>query len=145
MATTYSASKVATTVMARAGIEITSVFSTYEAAVALVINDVIKMIKVPKGATILELVCAVDDLDTGTTITLDVGDGTTANRFIAADTTARSGGLFRFGSGISGAAAANCLNYTYTADDVLQFKVHAAPTGGGTGTMSMNVIYTMQS
>jgi hypothetical protein len=145
MATTYSSSKVASTVQSRGGLDITSAFATYEAAVALVIDDVIRAVKIPAGATIQEIILAVDDLDTGSTLTLDVGDGTTADRFIAASTIGQGGGVVRLGQGVTGAAAAGCANYTYTAEDTIDIKVKAAPAGGGTGTLNLTVFYTMQS
>lgn len=144
MATTYSASKVASTVQSRAGIGMEAVFETYEAAVALVINDVIQMVKVPVGATILDVILGVDDLDSGTDVTLSVGDGTTVNRFISAATIGQGGGVVRLGQGITGAAAADCVGYEYAAEDTIDIKVIAAPTGG-TGTLKLVVIYTMQS
>jgi hypothetical protein len=144
MATTYSADKVAATVQSRAGIGMEAVFETFEASVALIINDVIQMVKVPVGATILEILLGVDDLDSGTDVTLSVGDGSDVDRFIEAATIGQGGGVVRLGQGVTGAAAAGCMNYEYTAEDTIDIKVIAAPTGG-TGTLKLAVIYTMQS
>jgi len=145
MATTYSSSKVAATVAARSGIDITAVYMTYEAAVALVLDDIIQMVKVPAGATILELILSVDDLDTGTTLVLDVGDGADDDRYILGSTIGQGGGTVRLGQGVTGAAAANALNYNYTAEDTIDVHVDTAPAGGGTGTVALAVIYTLNS
>lgn len=145
MATTYSSSKVAATVQARSGIDITAVYMTYEASVALVIDDIIQMVKVPLGATVLELILSVDDLDTGSTLVLDVGDGSDDDRYILGSTIGQGGGTVRLGSGITGATAANALNYAYTAEDTIDVHVDTAPAGGGTGTVALAVIYTMNS
>lgn len=143
MATTYTAAKVASSVQSRAGLDATWVWGVYEAAVALVINDVIQMVKVPKYATILEIILACDDLDGGTTITLDVGDGSSTARFISASTIGQAGGVVRLGQGITGSAAADCLHYQYTAEDTVDVLVHAAPTSSGVGTVKLGVAYSL--
>lgn len=144
MATTYSSNKCAAGVQPVAGIGYHKVFETYEASVALVINDIIQMVKVPKGATVTDLDLSVDDLDTGAALTLSVGDGTTADRFIKTSTIGQAGGTVSLGSGNTGAAAADALAYQYTDDDTIDVKVIAAPAGGGTGTIRLAVGYTMQ-
>lgn len=145
MATTYSSSKVAATVQARAGIDITAAYMTYEAAVALVIDDIIQMVKVPLGATVLELILSVDDLDGGSALVLDVGDGADDDRYILGTTIGQGGGTVRLGSGVTGAAAAGALNYAYTAEDTIDVHVDTAPASVGTGTVALAVIYTMNS
>lgn len=144
MATTYQSSKVAAGVMPVAGIGVHAVYATYEAATQLVINDIIEMIKVPVGATIIDVKLSVDDLDSGAACVLAVGDGTTATRFISSSTIGQGGGTVGLGSGLTGAAAADALLYEYTADDTIDIKVTTAPAGGGVGTIKLAVIYTMQ-
>lgn len=145
MATTYSDVKVASTYQARAGIDICSVWCIYEAAVALVIDDIIQMVKVPLGATILDIILSVDDMDGGSALVLDVGDGNDDDRYILGTTIGQGGGTVRLGQGITGAAAANALNYTYTAEDTIDVHVDTAPASVGTGTIALAVIYTMQA
>ena len=145
MATTYSGAKVASTVQARAGIDITTVWAIYEVAVALVIDDIIQMVKVPSGATVTELVLSVDDLDSGTAILLDVGDGDDDDRYILGSTIGQAGGTVRLGSGVVSTSGANALNYTYTAEDTIDIHVDTAPSGSGVGTVAIAVTYTMQS
>lgn len=140
MASTLTTSKVASTVQARAGLDITSVTATYTQSAAFVVNDVVQMVKVPMGATILEVILSTTDLDTDATpaIVLEVGDGGDVDRYIAGSTVGQAGGLVRL-------SAHGGHGYTYTADDTIDIKVSTAPDAGSTdGTLTLTVIYTMQ-
>lgn len=142
-ATTFSSSQVAAAVNPRTcenGVCVVS--GTYEITAALVISDVIQMVKVPAGAYIIEATLQTDDLDTaGPAIVLDVGDGTTTDRFIDAclaaqvaanDVTCRINQM-------------DGLYYNYAAEDTIDVIVATAPTTGATsGTVSLTVTYTMQ-
>ena len=76
-----------------------SVVAQFTIATALVAGDIIQMIQVPQGAQILDVGLAVPQLDTNATptISLNVGDGTTHNRYIAGDTNGElaAGGVTR--------------------------------------------------
>lgn len=114
---------------------------TVTAGSALIINDTIGMVKVPIGARVCEIILSTTDLDSNVTplVTLDVGDGLVANRYIAASTIGQTGGTVRLGSGITTLTQA----YTYLADDIITVKVNAAPaTGATTFTVQLVVIYT---
>lgn len=139
MASTLYSSKVASTVQPRAGIGLTSVHGTYELAAALVLNDVIQMVKVPAGARIVNVILGSDDLDTGSpAIVLAVGDGSTADRFITASTVAQGGGVTTINQ-VDG------IGYTYTLADTIDIKVTTAPaTGTTSGTLNLTVVYDMQ-
>jgi hypothetical protein len=143
---TLTTGKVASTVQARAGTDITAVFETYSLSAALALNDVIQMVKIPAGATVLDLTIACDDLDSnGTpTIVLDVGDGDDTDRFIDGSTIGQAGGSAKLGAGVATGNAA--FNYTYTTADTIDVLVQAGPaTGATSGQITMSVIYTMQS
>lgn len=142
MASTLTTDKVASTVQARAGIGIESVFATYTITAAFVINDVIQMVKVPKGATVLELVFHTTDLDTSTGIVLQIGDGDDVDRYVKDSAIGQTGGTVRLGAGIVNNSGAN---YTYTAEDTIDVKVTTAASGTAatSGTLSMAVIYAM--
>lgn len=127
----------------RAGLGVCSKTVVFETTAALVINDVIQMVKIPKGATILDVKLGVDDIDSGSSLTLSVGDGTTPGRFILESTIGQGGGVVGIGTGITGASAADVLGYTYAADDTIDIKVIAAPAGDGEGTLTLSVLYTM--
>lgn len=115
-----------------------TVYSSYDITAALVINDVIQMIRVPEGATIISVTLGSDDLDTNgaPAITLDVGDGGDVDRYIAASTIAQAGtipveGILKTGFG-----------YTYTTEDTIDVMVKAAPaTGAATGTIRLSATY----
>lgn len=138
MATTYSSNQVASTVQARAEHGVNCVKSTHEFSAALVINDVFQMVKVPLGATILETILAVDDVDAATSelCTFAVGDGTTATRFIAA------AAIGRAAANVARLDQVDGLGYKYTAADTIDVKVIAAPGSSATaGTITLVVIY----
>lgn len=139
MASTLTSSKVASTVMTRKVEDLTAVWATYTLTAALVINDVIQMVKVPAGATIIDVLVSAPDLDTGSSpaIVLAVGDGTTPARFISGSTIAQAGGIAKLG------VVAGVL-YQYTADDTIDIKVITAPATGATeGTISLMVLYSL--
>ena len=112
------------------------VTETYEVSTALVINDVIEMVRVPKGAEVVDIILVTDDLDTGTALTLDVGTGDDVDYFIAASTVGRAGGVAR-------ASEATAHPLTLSAEDTIDVHVSAAPTGGGTGTVSLTVLFKL--
>lgn len=143
MATTYTATKAGSTVVSRHSIDSTWVWETYEAGTQLIINDVVQMVKVPLGATVLDVVLCVDDIDSGSAAVLAVGDGTTPTRFISGQTIGQGGGIARLGAGLTGSAAADCAFYQYTAEDTIDIKVTTAPAGSGVGTLKLGVCYSM--
>jgi len=139
MASTLTSSKVASTVTTRKVEDMTAVWAEYELTAALVVNDVIQMVKVPMGATILDVKVASDDLDTGSSpaAVLAVGDGTTAARFITGSTIAQGGGMASLG-------VVDGFLYKYTADDTIDIKFTTAPATGATeGTLKLMVLYSL--
>lgn len=144
MATTYTTSKTAAGVQERefsGGVN--SISASYDIATgsAFVINDVVQMVKVPLGARILDVQCVVPALDSSTGVVWAVGDGGDDDRYITGSTVGRSGagGLVRKGT-VTG-------EYTYTADDTIDFKVTTAATGTAstTGTIYLTVTYTLSA
>lgn len=142
-ATTYSSGQVASTVNPRTcdGNVCTAV-GVYEVTAAIVIADVFQMVKVPAGATILEVTLQTDDLDTaGPSVVLDVGDGTTTDRFIDGCLTAQV-------AANDVACRINQIDghgYVYTAEDTIDVIAQAAPaTSATSGTIRLTVTYTMQ-
>lgn len=142
-ATTFTSSQAASTVNPRTCENgLCYACGTYEITAALVVSDVVQMVRVPAGAYIQEVTLQTDDLDTaGPAIVFDVGDGSVVDRFIDAC--------------LSAQVAANdvtCrinqmdgLNYTYTAEDTIDVIVATAPTTGATsGTILLCVQYGMQ-
>lgn len=109
---------------------------TFEATTALALNDVIELLPINKGERVVDLQLLVDDLDSGTTIVLDVGDGVDRDRYIDGSTIGQTGGFVRMGQGVAAAATFN-MDYTYPAADTIDVLVAVAPTGGGVGTIKM--------
>lgn len=138
MASTFTSSGVATGVMAKSLIGLNAVTATYNVATAFVINDVVQMVKVPKGAKILEIILACGELDTGSnSLTLSVGDGDEAARFIAASTVGQAGGVTRL-------AVAGGLGYVYTANDTIDVKAAAAANAlASAADLTLTVIYEL--
>jgi hypothetical protein len=137
MATAYYAAnyKVPTQFRAPfAGVSICREFS-FNVGVALIVNDTITLLKLPAGACLENWLIDTPELDSGTdAITLDLGDGTTQDRWIAASTIGQAGGKI---SGLADGAAASlpCSVGSTALDMILTVKV--APNVGTTPTISI--------
>lgn len=142
MASILTTAAVAAGIQARAGVGTGSVAATYTGTAALVLNDVIQMVKVPAGAVVREVILNTTDLDSSTGIVLAVGDGGDVDRFIKDSAIGQTGGTVRLGAGIVDNA---CNNYTYTAEDTVDVKVTTAATGTAATsfTIGLTVFYDM--
>ena len=145
MASTFQSAKAKAGIPARTGLGICSVSGSYTFLAALVDEDVIEMVKIPAGATILDWLLDIPatGLDTGTAIVFDLGDGASTGRFATGCVQGRSsaGALVRPGSTGSVVGA---TQYQYTAEDTIDFKVKTAPTTGvAEGILKLTVFYTM--
>ncbi len=127
--------------------DLSVMWGTYEIATALSAGDTITMFPVPAGTTIHGGEIMGDDLDTNATetIELDVGDSSSATRFL------NSGVL-------NGDAITNWKTqagvwmplygtlkdgpYTYSSDTNIIVTVTAAAATGGTGTLSLRMWVT---
>jgi hypothetical protein len=92
----------------------------------LALNDTIKVFQVKKGFRVTGVMLVAGDLETGTTLTLSVGDLADDDRFLAASAVGQAGGT-------ANTLAATGLAYKFTADTDIYVKVKAAattPTGG---------------
>jgi hypothetical protein len=140
MASTLTSDAVASGVQARAHLHEHTIVAKYTVAAALVLNDVIQMVKIPAGAKIVDLTLSCTDLDTNGTpaIVLDVGDGSDTDRFIDGSTIGQAGGIARLDQhGGHG--------YAYSAEDTIDVLVQVAPaTGATSGTITLTVKYTME-
>ena len=107
--------------------------AVYTTTAAALLADVYQMAPVAKGERVVggELIVETD-MDTNGTplITLNVGDGVDADRYISGSTIGRTGGVERFGFGIDTAAEAASYNYRYPAADTVDITVAAAPATG---------------
>ena len=110
-----------------AGVQHTA-YATYEIGAALVVNDVIQMLKVPANARITGCVLKTDDLDTDGTpaIVLDVGDTGDTDRLIDGATVGQAGGTS------SALVSSTGQFYQYTAETMISVLVQVAPATGAT-------------
>lgn len=115
-----------------------AVCASYAFATAPSLNDLVQLMQIPAGATMVDVILDSDDLDSnGTpTVTFDVGDTTTAGRFIAASTAPQAGGVVH-------ATVAASTDYPYAANTWLYLKVHAAAATFQAGTVRVTALYTM--
>ena len=102
-------------------------YAKFEASTALALNDVIQIVDVFSGETVHDVIIKTDDLDTGTALVLDVGDGSDPDYYIDGSTVGQAGG--------SDEKDANVAPKEYSADDTIDILVQVAPGGGGTGTI----------
>jgi hypothetical protein len=109
---------------------------TYTLTAALETNDLIPMVKVPAGATVINVVLDVPDLDSGTDVLLSVGYTGALTAFISSSTVAQTGGVARTDQ--AGGSAV-----LFSAEDNVQLTVTTGPTTETSGTISLTVFYTM--
>lgn len=124
-----------------------------EIGTAVAVNDVLQFCKVPAGAVVIGGWLMGDDIDTNATETLDIDIGWAANGEEAAD----PDGFGNFGV-ITGDAVAEfkpevsifmwlggVLRTTapqlFTAETTIQGDVNAVAATGGTGTLTLVVLY----
>lgn len=112
--------------------------ATYVITTALnVTANIFQMVKIPIGATVIGVVLVAADIDTSTSITLDVGDGDSHNRYIEASTIAQAGG------------SVWSLGYAalkkYTANDTIDITIHAQAGTAAEGSLTLTVLYTMDA
>jgi hypothetical protein len=105
-------------------------------AAALDTNDLIPMVKVPAGATVIDVILDVPDLDSGTDVLMSVGYTGALTAFISSSTVAQTGGIAR--TSVAGGTA-----ILFSAEDNVQLTVTLGPTTETTGTISLTVLYTM--
>jgi len=94
--------------------------------------EVMQVVPVYKGETVLSVTVSGAPLSTGADITVNVGDGTAADRFIAANATFQS-------AGASLASSIGAAGYRYTADDTIDITWGTEATTGSTGPVTLTV------
>ena len=127
-------------------------WGTYDIAAVTADGDIIKMCRVPKGATVVGGWIIGEDIDTGTE-TWDADFGWAANGDEIADpdgfgnfgvisgdaTDGNEVGIFRHLGGVLRTDGPK----TFNAETVLQLEVNAAANAGGTGRVTAIVLYTV--
>jgi hypothetical protein len=126
-------------------------WGTYNIAAAPADGDIIQMCRTPAGATILDVVVYGEDIDTGTEA-LDFDAGYAANGVDAADPDAwgnfgvitgdavgsSEAGVRLWGGGVLKTAGPKTL----TVETLHQIEFNVAANAGGTGRLTMYVLYT---
>lgn len=116
-----------------AGAAICREFS-FLASTALVVNDTIALCRLPAVCTLEDFFLDMPELDSGAdALTWDLGDGTTADRWLAASTIGQAAGKVK---GIVDGVVASLPCLITTAVDLL-LTVKVAPNAGGTSTVSI--------
>lgn len=127
-------------------------WGTYDIAAATADGDIIKLCRVPAGATVIGGHIIGEDIDTGTE-TWDADFGWAANGDEIADpdgfgnfgvisgdaTDGNEAGIYRVLGGVLRTDGPK----TFNAETVLQLEVNAAANAGGTGRVTAVVYYTM--
>jgi hypothetical protein len=106
-----------------------AVVSTFEAN-AVAADDVIEMLKVQGGVTVVDLVLFHDDMSSGSSA-VEIGDGGDVERFVPSTSTSTAAGAIRMTK----------FPHKYTADDTIDIKVK---TGAATGTLTLVVYMTAE-
>jgi len=92
--------------------------------------DVYQMVDIFAGETLHDIKIKSSDLDTGSGLVLDVGDGSDSDRFIDGSTIGQAGGIDH--------EDANLAPIAYSADDTIDITCQVAPAGDvATGTLEM--------
>lgn len=105
-------------------------YAKYTVTAALNAADIYQMVDVFAGETVHNIKIKSSDLDAGTALVLDVGDGSDADRYIDGSTIGQAGGTDH--------EDANGAPIAYTADDTIDITCAVAPgTDVATGTLEM--------
>jgi len=132
MASTYATDQ-SSAKNARKGLGLVARTVTYTSPV-FVLDDVVQLLPVYEGETVVGLELVTSDLDSHGTpaLVLDVGDGDNDDRYILGSTVGQAGG-------VAGPNVVSGYPYTYTADDTIDLHVDTAPATGAAGTVSLTV------
>lgn len=144
MATTYQSDHATSAVPVRTPVPggTATVLAAATITGAIVVNDVFEMVKVPKGAFVLDAWVVMPDVDTDGTpaATFILGDGGDDNRYITQTAAGTAAALVRMNAVTAGVATS-----VYTTDDTVDIKFDTAPDASvTTGTIYCCVTYAMQ-
>jgi len=136
---TYYSDLVTAGVPAKTGIEKVTQIGKLTIGTALVANDILQMVPVPRGAKITDISIQASG-SLGSTLTAEIGDGSLTNRFQSAAAFGQgAAGLNRMTAGSAGTA----LGYQYTVNDTVDIKIATAAAGTTGQTVTCVVEYIM--
>lgn len=133
---TFQSSKVAATVMARGGIDATTQTAEYTIPAGFATNDVVEMVKIPAGATVVNVTLS-SSAGVGATANLAVGDGGDTDRYITS-TAFTAAALARLN-------AHTGHGYRFTAEDTIDILAASIATPTAGTVVRLTVEYQMQS
>lgn len=150
MATAYSSAQAASGAAVQTpmtGVSAT-IFGSFTWAAAFVINDTVDLIQVPNGYRIVDLIFDTDQIDSATSLTLDLGDTGSSTRYLSANATIgrSANGNTANAASFGGGMLTGTLGQTYSIATTggnpgttkITLKIHAAPgTGTTSGTMRL--------
>lgn len=99
-------------------------------------GDIVHMVKIPKGATLLDVLLDMSDMDAGTDMLLSVGYTGALTAFISSSTVGQAGGIVRLS--VPGGS-----QKLFAAEDTIQVEFTLAGATTTTGTMKLSAWYTM--
>lgn len=120
----------------RAGLDLIAVAASYTVAAIPLTADIFHMVKVPAGATLVDLLLDTTALDAGSNITLSVGYTGALEAFISQSTVAQAGGVARL-------SVAGGSQKFFAAEDTIQVSVTLQGATTAAGTIKLTVYYTM--
>ena len=125
------------------GAAVRRLYATYTMTGNEVAADVIEMVSIPKGARVWREYSNLKHTACASTVTLDVGDGSTADRYIdGLDASGASGTtLDTFEADVG--VAVNYTPFEYTAADTIDVTLKTLTTPNATGVIQLTVTYTM--
>lgn len=132
---TFQGTKVATTIMARGGIDTTAQISEFTIPTGFATNDVVEMIKIPAEAAVLN-VKLTSSAGVGATANLAVGDGGDTDRFITS-TAFTASAVARDNTHVGN-------GHRYTAEDTIDILAVSIATPTVGTVVRLSVEYTMQ-
>lgn len=107
---------------------------TYTLAAVLANADVINICDILPGCKIVYLAWTNPDLDSGTTITFNMGNSTSASVYASSSTSFQSAGTT-----VVAQSVLDVANNTFVANDRLKLTVNAGPSTASTGTLDFIV------
>lgn len=110
----------------------------YTVTANLSVGDVIQMVRVPNGACILNLDFWTDQFGTSNATITGVGDGNSANRYIASASTSSS---------IATVLAINipAIGYSYSTEDTVDVTIGTVTSASNVGVFALRISYTMDN
>lgn len=101
-------------------------------------GDVIQMVRVPNGATILSLRFWADQFGTSNATITGVGDGVSNNRYIPSTSTSSSLALVSI-------INPSALGYSYSVEDTIDITIGTVTSGSNVGVLVLALTYTMDN